>query len=96
VLPVSLELPKPVLPFALSVVPVTVIGVAIGEIASHAASARSMEAASAANGIKAIPRRRVKALTPHIFFMSMAAFCSIQTLMCRIPSARDFRVYRTV
>jgi hypothetical protein len=31
----------------------------------------------AANGIKAIARRKVKALTPHIFVMSMSTFCSI-------------------
>src|SRR6266487_2284127 len=53
------------------------MGVAIGEIASHAASARSIDAASAANGISAIARRKVKALTPHIFVMSMSTFCSI-------------------
>jgi hypothetical protein len=72
-------LPKPVVPFALVVVPeqVTVVAVVIGEVASHAASARSIDAASAANGIKAIACRKVRVLTPHIFFMSKSAFCSI-------------------
>jgi len=80
--PSSIWLPKPVVPFASVVVPVqvTVVAVAIGEIASHpdAASARSMDTASAANGIKAIACREVKMLTPRIFFISVSAFCSIR------------------
>jgi hypothetical protein len=48
-----------------------------GEVGSHPASARSIDAASAANGISAIARRNVRVLAPHIFFMSMSAFCSI-------------------
>jgi hypothetical protein len=63
--------PFVVVPLQVMMVPLT------GEVASHAASARSMDAASAANGITAIARRRVKVLTPHIFFISMSAFCSI-------------------
>src|SRR4029450_6969506 len=61
VLPVSVEVPKPVLPLALVVVPVQVtVTLLTGDAGLHAASARSTGTASAINGASPMACRSVE------------------------------------
>src|SRR4029450_11150237 len=91
VLPVSVEVPKPVLPLALVVVPVQVtVTLLTGDAGLHAASARSTGTASAINGASPMACRSVEWRTANNF-ISISRFARFRADRSRTDRARNLR-----